>query len=141
MVNSLYTAIAIRLEELFGKPVIYFDKLPQGFRGPCFFVKLLNAKQELKIHNRYEVSLSYDVHYFPTGHKDYVAEINNAAYKMLFGLEYVNRDGFLTRGTDMSYEVQEDVLHFFVTYRFFVLMKTEAGQLMEKLYQQYKYKE
>lgn len=140
MVNSLYTAIAVKLEKLFDKPDIYFDKLPQCFRSPCFFVKLVNARQELKIHNRYEVSMSYDIHYFPAERKSYTAEVNDVAYKMLFGLEYVDRNGFLTRGTNMSYEVREDVLHFFVTYRFFVLMKKDTSPLMQKLYQQYRYK-
>lgn len=141
MVNSFYTAIAIRLEELFNNPTIYFDKLPQGFKSPCFFVKLLNTKQELILHNRYEVSLNFDIHYFPSDNKKYRLELNNTAYTMITGLEYIDRNGFLTRGTDISYEVQEDVLHFFITYRFHVLTTLETKPFMNKLYQQYKYKE
>lgn len=141
MVNDLYTSIAVKLESLFDEPRIYFDKLPQGYKAPSFFIKLLSATHELKLYNRYELTLNFDVHYLPNDRHIDVEEFNDVAYRLLFGLEYIEFNNSPIRGMNISYEVQEDVLHFFITYKLFIRRSGESIPLMEKLYQKYGLKE
>lgn len=141
MVNDLYTSIATRLEEIFDSPEIYFDKLPQDFLAPAFFVKLLKATHELKLRNRYELVLNFDIHYFPTDDLEHTEEVNEVAYKLLFGLEYIVFNGSPLRGVNISYEVQGDVLHFFITYRLYIRTELATSPYMQKLYQKYGLKE
>lgn len=46
-------------------------------------------------------------------------------------LEYVAYDETLVRGTNMKYEIIEDVLHFFVDYNFYVLREQKKEDCFE----------
>lgn len=48
-------------------------------------------------------------------------------------LETIPYDSGLLRGTDMSYEVTDDILHFFVNYDFFVRKLEEDVPRMESV--------
>lgn len=143
MLNEVYTAIAARMEELFDtRPVIYFDSLPQNFQAPCFFINLLHASVKPHLYNRYELQLDFDILYFPQSEKeDNVTELNEMAYLLAFGLEYVKLSDGLLRGSDIHSRVADDVLHFLITYRVFVRKKLEELPLMHNLIQTYKINE
>lgn len=135
MVNDIYTSIATRVEELFKRSTVYFNQLPQGFHAPCFFVKLVDCHCELKLYNRYEVELNFDIIYYPKDEKHSAGELNGIGEEMLLGLEYIKYDNGLIRGTGMRYEVHDGVLHFFVSYKFFILRPINRGEFMQRLYQ------
>lgn len=142
MVNQVYTAIAKKLEEMYEEPVIFFDRLPQTFNGPCFWVRLLRTEQVQLLNNHYRVNLSFDVMLYPTSDDVFIDELNSAGACLLHGLEYITLDeGKLCRGTNISYEVQDGVLHFFVAYTLYTVVPYDRGVKMNKLIQQYKYKE
>lgn len=48
-------------------------------------------------------------------------------------LETIPYDSGLLRGTDMSYEITDDILHFFVNYDFFVRKPEEDVPRMESV--------
>lgn len=139
MVNEVYTGIAAELEKIFDdKLPVFFDSLPQGFEAPCFFIKLLSANSELRLWNRYELVLNFDVLYLPIGERENVAhELNERAYGLIYGLEYITLEGAPIRGTDINYKIEDGVLHFFVSYHIFILKKSERSPLMKKLVQEY----
>lgn len=155
MVNQIYSAIAKKLEELFDEPLIFFDPLPQTFSGPCFWVRLLKAEQNQLLYNRYKVTLDFDIMMYPTNDEEFIEELNGVGTELphrieelngvgtelLHGLEYiVTEDGNCLRGTNISYEVQDGVLHFFISYILFTIVPYDRGVKMNKLIQQYKYK-
>ena len=148
MVNRIYTAIAKKLEELFDEPLIFFDQLPQTFKGPCFWVRLLKAEQNQLLYNRYKVTLDFDIMMYPSNDEEFTGEpnrvsteLNSVGTELLHGIEYiVTEDGNYLRGTNISYEVQDGVLHFFISYILFTVVPYDRGVKMNKLIQQYKYK-
>lgn len=142
MINKMYAGIAARLEELFSpRPIIYFDNLPQGFQAPCFFVKLIQAECKQKLWNRYEMKLDFDVMYYPESEQeDNVEELNSVAFKLIYGLEYVTLENAPLRGREISSRVTDDVLHFSISYEFFVTKEMPMSPLMEKLIQKYQRK-
>ena len=141
MVNQIYSAIAKKLEELFDEPLILFDPLPQTFSGPCFWVRLLKAEQNQLLYNRYKVNLDFDIMMYPSNDEKFIGELNGVGTELLHGIEYiVTEDGNCLRGTSISYEVQDGVLHFFISYILFTVVPYDRGVKMNKLIQQYKYK-
>ena len=141
MVNRIYSAIAKKLEELFGEHLIFFDHLPQTFNGPCFWVRLLKTEQNQLLYNRYKVTLDFDIMMYPSNDEEFIEELNSVGTELLHGIEYiVTEDGNYLRGTNISYEVQDDVLHFFISYILFTVVPYDRGVKMNKLIQQYKYK-
>lgn len=148
MVNQIYSAITKKLEELFDEPLIYFDPLPQTFNGPCFWVRLLKAEQNQLLYNRYKVNLDFDIMMYPSNDEEFTEELNSVCTELngvgtelLHGIEYiVTEDGNRLRGTNISYEVQDGVLHFFISYILFIIVPYDRGVKMNKLIQQYKYK-
>ena len=141
MVNQIYTAIAKKLEELFDEPLIFFDQLPQTFSGPCFWVRLLKTEQNQLLYNRYKVNLDFDIMVYPSNDDEFIEELNSVGTDLLHGVEYiVTEDGRYIRGTNISYEVQDGVLHFFISYILFTVVPYDRGVKMNKLIQQYKYK-
>ena len=141
MVNQIYTAIAKKLEELFDEPLIFFNQLPQTFERPCFWVRLLKAEQNQLLYNRYKVTLDFDIMMYPSNDEEFIEELNSVGTELLHGIEYiVTEDGTYLRGTNISYEVQDGVLHFFISYILFTIVPYDRGVKMNKLIQQYKYK-
>lgn len=141
MINSTYTGISQKLEQLYDDPTVYFDKLPQNFSAPCFFVKLINSTRKPCLWKRSELKLDFDIMYYPAGEpEDVVSELNDVGYKLLWGLEFIPINESILRGTDLNYKIEDSVLHFFATYRMMIVEVEDAVPKMESLAQQYRIK-
>ncbi len=141
MVNDVCTGIAAELEKSFDNPIVYFDSLPQGFKAPCFFINLVDSRLEPKLWNRYELVMDFDVIYYPHNpDEDNAIELHDVAYKLLFQLEYITVLKNLLRGIDTHFEVQDNVLHFFITYKVMIFKELVKSPLMQQLIQNYKIK-
>ena len=142
VVRSLTVALSKGLEGIFSNPCIYQDILPMGYKAPCFFVNHVDTQVQLKLFNRYRVVANYDITYHPAERKFNSKEFSEVVEKMTYGLELVQlADGNYVRGSNIRYEVQDGVLHFFITFDFFVIRAKDRGIKMEKLYQRYRLKE
>ena len=142
VVRSLTVALSKGLEDVFDNPRIYQDMLPMGYKSPCFFVNHVDTQVQLKLFNRYRVVANYDITYHPAERKFNSKEFSEVVEKMTYGLELVQlEDGNYVRGSNIRYEVQDGVLHFFITFDFFVTRAKDRGTKMEKLYQRYGLKE
>ena len=137
MIDAIEEGIAARLYELFGDGYeIELDELKQGFKPPGFWILELKTLQNHVVSNRYQRNYNFDVQYFPASEDGAVTrEINEITEKLLMGLEYITSGGDLIRGTDISYEVQDDVLHFFISYKRFLFKVSDKEPLMEELIQ------
>lgn len=132
MITKITNGISVKLDQEFANSIIYTEEVEQGFKEPCFFIKLINPESSHVLGNRYKRVNSFDIHYFPSenGGND---ELLVVAEKMIDALEYIYIADGLIRGTDMNYKIVKGVLHFFINYDMFVLKPTIPEEYMEKL--------
>lgn len=133
MLNSIIDGIAIKLNAEFGDGfTIYTESIPQGFQEPCFFISVLKPSKDQVIGSRYLMKHPFDIHFFPSDD-----EKNSKIYETLGrlndALELITVDGDLIRGTKISGEIVDDVLHFFVNYDFHVLKVETPEDSMDEL--------
>lgn len=126
---------------------IYTEKIPQGFKEPCFFIETVNTTQRRIGYNRYERRQSFCIHYFPKNphnignigevedveqylniEEDVLPPINQClemAESLYTLLENIKINGNGCRGTNMNHSISEEVLHFNVDYNYHLLVEKE----------------
>lgn len=133
MLNKVIDGIAQKLNQVFGDGYeIYIDEVKQGLKEPCFLIVCLTGRQEQEIGVAYNRELPFDIHYFPQT-KNITREVNSVADTLNIGLEYIQIEDGLLRGTDLKHEVIDAVLHFFVNYDLRIRKVVEPDTLMEDL--------
>lgn len=81
---------------------------------------------------RYKKNILFDIHYF--SHKENVnSDCNNMADKLYELLEYVKVNESLYRGSDMTHEVVDGVLHFMLQFNYHVIKEIQKNEKMKKL--------
>lgn len=142
MVNEITTAISQRLNDVFNQAYeVHIDKLPQGFKEPCFFILTLQANQKQIVGDRYFRAHSFDIHYYPQVIESPARELNEVADRLWMTLEYINLVDGPICGTDMRCTIEDDVLHFFVNYNSFMLKQRDPSSRMRSLKQTQRIKE
>lgn len=130
MVTDCFNWITVALYNEFGSDYkFYVEEVEQNVKKPCFVVGALNpivkARSPVKYHRVFPIVL----HYF-TDKKNTVdakKDCYEVAERLFNSLEYLSADdGVVIRGTDISWEVVEGVLQFFVTYSFEVIRQNET---------------
>ena len=123
------------------------EEVRQGFKQPCFSIKLIKALCKKGIGGRYKYINSFLIMYFPS--ERLKNEDMNSVLKRLFKcLEFIDA-GRILRGTDMKcekgssinlnglnsyYENGDGILNFFVNYDFHEV-SLEKNELMKNLQQ------
>ncbi len=131
MIDQIIVGMAQALDDKFGYPV-HVNKIKQGLEEPCFLIKGMRGSQSRKMGIRFEQLKSFDVHYFPS--TDDITEECTAIEQRLYDtLEYVQTEAGLFRAKEMSGEVQNDVLHFFIDFDFFLLKQPAKVDPMETI--------
>ncbi|HBG7071697.1 phage tail terminator family protein [Clostridioides difficile] len=129
MLNNIVDGISIKLDKSFGNEyTIYSEDVEQGINEPCFFICPLNPSNTPYPNGRTLKKNSFDVHYFPKSN-DKSFEINEIAEMLLEELEYIEIDGDLVRGTNMNFEIIDNVLHFFVDYNYFTIKSNDTEKM------------
>lgn len=121
MINEIVKGIARALHETFGDEyTIYKENVPQNFTEPCFLIVHLRGTNDAKSPIRYFRHNLFDIHYFPKDELNARTEMRSVIESLFLSLEYINVLDNLCRGTKMSYEIIDGVLHFFISYDMFV---------------------
>lgn len=107
------TGVFQALEQAFPNIDRYGEEIKEGLTAPCFFVKLLEPAHTHELDRRYMRELPFDVHYFADTNKDRIG----MADELTSALETIQVNGRPLIGANMSWEIVDEVLHFFVTYR------------------------
>ncbi|RXI46267.1 hypothetical protein DP145_06735 [Clostridium tetani] len=134
-INDLRIRINQALDKEFPNTIIYGEKIKQGFEEPCFFIKVLNSAQDKELNRRYKKNVYFDIHYF-SDKEDINSDCNNMADKLYEVLEYIKVGNSLCRSTDMTHEVIDGVLHFFLQFNYHVIKEIEKTPKMKKLKQE-----
>lgn len=137
MLNEIMEAIAIKINSVFGDDYeIYRDTVQQGLKEPCFFIGILKPEITPIMGNRFIERNPFDIQYFPKKQGD-SAELFTVAKKLMLSLDFITLlDGDQLHGIHMSYEIIENVLHFFVQYHVSMKKQTEKTY-METLKQKW----
>lgn len=131
MINDIIDGVAGALNKTFGAEcTIYKETVPQGFKEPCFFIMHIQGENVPYLTGRYLKKNRFDIHYFPTPGNREKTEMYEVENKLHSALEYINVLDILFRGTKMSSEIVDGVLHFFVSYdRFIGVQETELPHM------------
>lgn len=117
MENDIVKGIAKALRDTFGPGYrIYQNDIEQGFQTPCFFILSMKATPSPLGKDRFLLKSPFDVHFFPEDEKDNAA-MQSVAWQLWQALEFITLPGGdKLHGTSMNWEVQDGVLHFFVSF-------------------------
>ena len=117
MLSEIIKGLSMALNAAFGDEYeIYQNDVEQGLREPCFFIAVLKPEIDPLPGNREIRRYPLDVQYFPVDPGGNAGMISTAE-RMAEALRILALpDGDLLRGTGMSYEIADNVLHFFVNY-------------------------
>lgn len=111
---------------------VYGEEIKQGFEEPCFFVKLFPVAQDREFNRRYKRYHSFDIHYFAQTNEEM-----HAVAEQLYGcLEYIQVSDRVVRGNKQRHEILDGVLHFLVSYDFFVFREATPDPKMQELEQE-----
>lgn len=131
-INNLTDAIIKQLDEKIPGITAYDEKIRQGFKEPCFFIKILTSGQDKELNNRYKKHVVYDIHYF-SDKEEINTDCNNMADRIYEVLENVNVKGKLYRANKMTHEITDDVLHFNLQFDYHVVKSSQETPKMNKL--------
>lgn len=134
MINEIMDAVTNRLDELFPDCRIYTDAVEQGLETPCFFVSVLEPAERQMIGQRYFREAGFVIQYLPDeAETDSINRNINQVLEALFdGMEYITlADGKIMNGTKRNSKVEEEILHFFVSYNCFVIKKASFKEAMD----------
>lgn len=129
MTNEIIKGIAAILNENFDSECeVYAEDIPQGFKEPCFSIIHILSDRSAKLPTRYLSRNRFDIHYFPKSKLQAKSEMRSVAETLFLSLEYINVLDNLCRGTKMSYEIIDGVLHFFVNYDMYLAKEKPKSQ-------------
>ena len=133
MVNSILNAITKQLGTTFGNSYRYYvEDVEQGLKKPCFTVDVLIPLQRSKSPVLYDRTMPIVVHFF----SDSTSDIKNNYYAMgeriVECLEYLPFEDTKLRGEDISWQIVDDVLQVFITYKFTTRLVTEEVDAMSE---------
>ena len=133
MINKIIDGISVAINSEFGDPYeIYTESIEQGLVEPCFSILCLNPSINQVLGKRYFRQNQFCIHYFPSSDEKR-SECYTIAERLISCLEMITVDGDLVRGTDMKYEVVDNVLSFIVNYDMYVYKETVDEVSMESV--------
>lgn len=132
MVNSFLSAVTKQLGTTFGTKYRYYaENVEQGLTKPCFTVDMLLPLQRSKSPILYDRTMPIVVHYFSDSVNEIKKDCYGMAERIVECLEYLPFQNTLIRGEDISWEIVDDVLQIFVTYKFTTQKVVETEDALE----------
>ena len=131
MVNSLLNAVTTQLGKTFGTSYRYYvENVEQNLTKPCFTVDTLTPIQRSKSPVLYDRTIPIVVHYFSDSKTNLKQDCYSIGEQLVECLEHLPFKNTILRGQDISYQIVEDVLQVFITYKFTTRLVTDKGEDM-----------
>lgn len=131
MVNSLLNAVTTQLGKTFGTSYRYYvENVEQNLTKPCFTVDMLIPLQRSKSPVLYDRTMPIVVHYFSDSKTNLKQDCYSIGEQVVECLEYLPFKNTILRGQDISYQIVDDVLQVFITYKFTTRLVTEEVDAM-----------
>lgn len=136
MINGVLQGIVDALSREFGEEYeIYTSKIEQGLKEPCFFVRCINATNNLFRGKRRTTTNQFVIQYFPQDDIDLYEESNYIFERILYATEYIKVDDDILRGIGVGYTINDDTLMVMVNYDFPIYREEEPAETMYTLKQ------
>lgn len=131
MGNDIVAGVSNGISEAFPDCEIYQNDVTQGLLEPCFFIAILQSSRTPYPNGRREHTYPLDVSYFPKegGDNETMADVSERLMDILDVITLP--DGRMVRGTNLSAQVVDNVLHCDVTYTLFT-REVSDDPLMEE---------
>ena len=134
MVNSFLNAVTKQLGTTFGTGYRYYvEDVEQNLTKPCFTIDMLMPLERSKSPVLYDRTMPLVVHYFSDSKTNLKQDCYSMAERVLECLEYLPYQNSILRGEDISWQIVEDVLQIFITYKFTTVMSKETIANMEDI--------
>lgn len=118
MVNSILNAVTKQLGTTFGNSNRYYvENVEQGLTKPCFTVDMLTPLQRSKSAVLYDRTFPMVIHWFGDSKETIKKDCYSMGEQVVECLEYLPFKGTLLRGEDISWQIVDDVLQVFITYK------------------------
>ena len=136
MVNSFLNAVTKQLGTTFGTSYRYYvENVKQNLTTPCFTVDLLTPMERSKSPVLYDRTMPLVVHYFSDSKTNLKQDCYSMAERVLECLEYLPYQSSVLRGENISWQIVDDVLQIFITYKFTTIRVEEIAENMEDLHE------
>ena len=135
MVNSILNAVTKQLGVTFSNTYHYYmEDVEQNLVKPCFTVDVLLPLQRSKSPVLYDRTMPVVIHYFGATTKDIKKDCYEIGEQVVECLEYLPFKGGLIRGEDISWQIVDDVIQVFVTYKFTTKRITPDENAMDDIF-------
>lgn len=119
MVNKVLNAVTVQLHSTFGDSYKYYvENVEQNLTKPCFTVDTIIPLQRSKSPVLYDRTMPMVIHYFTEDKKDTKTDCYAKAEQIVECLEYLPFETTILRGENISWQIVDEVLQVFVTYKF-----------------------
>ena len=136
MVTSVVNAVTKQLGTTFGTTYRYYvEDIEQGVEKPCFHVAPRITLQRSKSPVLYDRTIPIVVHYFSGSLNNLRNDCYTMGEQVVECLEYLPFKDAILRGEDISWQMVDDVLQVFVTYRFTTKRVVDSSEAMDKLHE------
>lgn len=125
--NLILDGITLALRAAFPNAHIESNAVKQGLSPPAFIVLLVSAEIAAYPMQRQRRSPRFDVLYFPAEGREDCYDVADTLHETLEVITLSSGDAL--RGTDMSFEVTDGVLHFLVSYNHFTYRPVEETNM------------
>ena len=134
MVNTLIDAVTTQLGKTFGTDYhYYYENVEQNLITPCFTIDLILPTERSKSPVLYDRTMPLVVHYFSSNPRGLKRDCYNMAERVLECLEYIPYQNTMLRGENISWQIVDNVLQIFITYRFTTVMSKETEDNMDEI--------
>ena len=106
--------ITLALREAFPDAQITSDRVEQGLEEPAFIVLMVTSEQSELPSMRYRRTPQYDIIYLPKNGREDCYSVADTLWGVLEVITLPNGDS--VRGSNISAEITDDVLHVLVNY-------------------------
>ena len=134
MVNSFLDAVTTQLGKTFGTGYHYYvEDVKQNLTLPAFTIDVLIPLERSRSPRLYDRTMPLVIHYFSDNKTNLKRDCYDIAERVLECVEYIPYEKTMLRGEDISWQIVDDVLQIFVTYKFRTVMSKETEDNMEEI--------
>ena len=134
MVNSLLSSVTKQLGTTFGTDYRYYvENVEQNLTKPCFTIDVLMPMERSKSPILYDRTMPLVVHYFSDNKTNLKQDCYSMTERVLECLEYLPYKNSILRGENISWQMVDDVLQIFITYKFTTVRVSETSDNMEDI--------
>ena len=127
-------ALTVQLGKTFGTAQHYYvENVKQNITKPCFTIDMLTPLQRSISPRLYERTMPIVIHWFGENQSTLKKDCYQMAERVVECVEYIPYENTMLRGENISWEIVDNVLQIFVTYKFTTVMSKETEDNMEEI--------